>query len=770
MSYIVADRVKESSTIVGTGTISLLGAAVGFRTFASQMSVGDTCSYVIANTTGSEWEVGIATYSSANTLTRTTVQSSTNANAVVNFSAGMKDVFISPTAQSVIDYNPITHQISNTNSIVASPVASGVGNSLTITAGNGVGVGAGGNIVLAPGSQGSSGGDGKVIINNDANINELTIGKGIGQGYDSTAFGVEALNTSSYGGSNTALGYHTLKNTTGGSANTAIGSYALEFNNSGYYGTAIGAYALYVNTGGSQNTAVGAECLGSVTTGNNNVAIGAQAGANLVNGSNNILIGKTVYSPATSTSNFMTIGNLIFASGGFGTYNDIGTGNVGIGQASPTAKLHVKGSSSSTKGVIVQGASSQTANLQEWQNSDGTVVASIGNDGSIWTSGTNTVPLKPINYTYTGTLDVPPIIILSTPTPNQSGSSIDDYSGKWASTIVLSASNQSLTSISFTDLQGIVNAFNPNSINALTSMSFPALTTVGSSFTPNNMFALTSLSLPALTTVGNSFAPNSMTALTSLNLPALTTVGGAFGPNLMAALTSLSVPALTAVVASFSPYSMAALTSLSVPALTAVGTSFNPSIMGALTSLSAPALNTIGTNFQPNTMAALTSMNFQALISIGTASSGNFNPYGIGALTSMSFPALTTVVGNFNPGNMAALTSITIPSMVRIGTGITSGSVIQFTTGLGALTTFQLPSTLLQIGNGGGNVVITSAALNQASVDSILVRLAALDGTNGTTLFSTRTVTITGTSSTPSATGLAAKATLVARGCTVTTN
>jgi hypothetical protein len=119
---------------------------------------------------------------------------------------------------------------------------------------------------------------------------------------------------------------------------------------------------------------------------------------------------------------------------------------------------------------------------------------------------------------------------------------------------------------------------------------------------------------------------------------------------------------------------------------------------------------------------------------------------------------------------MASLTSISIPVIERIGTNIASGSVLSLISGLAALSTFQLPSTLKQIGNGAGNVVITSAALNQASVDSILVRLAALDGTNGTTLFSSRVVTITGTSSTPSATGLAAKATLVARGCTVTNN
>jgi hypothetical protein len=61
--------------------------------------------------------------------------------------------------------------------------------------------------------------------------------------------------------------------------------------------------------------------------------------------------------------------------------------------------------------------------------------------------------------------------------------------------------------------------------------------------------------------------------------------------------------------------------------------------------------------------------------------------------------------------------------------------------------------------------------LDQASVDGILVRLAALDGTNGTTAYSSKTILLNGgTSATPSATGIAAKATLVARGCTVTTN
>lgn len=111
MPYTVADRVKETTAITGTGPATLLGAVSGYRSFASQLSIGDTCAYAIVSSTGLEWEVGIGTYSATNTLTRTTVQSSTNSNAAVNFGAGTKDVFLGPTAGSVPNYNPITNSL-----------------------------------------------------------------------------------------------------------------------------------------------------------------------------------------------------------------------------------------------------------------------------------------------------------------------------------------------------------------------------------------------------------------------------------------------------------------------------------------------------------------------------------------------------------------------------------------------------------------------------------------------------------------------------------
>ena len=94
MAFVLADRVKETTTTTGTGTLTLLGASTGFQSFSA---IGDTNTtyYTIAAQTGTEWEVGIGTYtSSGTTLARTTVISSSNAGALVNFSVGTKDVFV----------------------------------------------------------------------------------------------------------------------------------------------------------------------------------------------------------------------------------------------------------------------------------------------------------------------------------------------------------------------------------------------------------------------------------------------------------------------------------------------------------------------------------------------------------------------------------------------------------------------------------------------------------------------------------------------------
>lgn len=94
MALALYDRVRETSTIVGTGTATLLGAVSGYQSF-SVVGNANTTYYCIFNTGTTEWEVGIGTYTlSGTTLSRTTVLSSSNAGGLVSFTAGTKDVFV----------------------------------------------------------------------------------------------------------------------------------------------------------------------------------------------------------------------------------------------------------------------------------------------------------------------------------------------------------------------------------------------------------------------------------------------------------------------------------------------------------------------------------------------------------------------------------------------------------------------------------------------------------------------------------------------------
>jgi hypothetical protein len=100
MTIIVKDRVKETTTTTGTGTITLAGAVSGFQAF-SVIGDGNETFYTIAG--GGEFEVGIGTYtSSGTTLSRDTVLDSSNSGSLVDFSAGTKDVFVTYPAERTI--------------------------------------------------------------------------------------------------------------------------------------------------------------------------------------------------------------------------------------------------------------------------------------------------------------------------------------------------------------------------------------------------------------------------------------------------------------------------------------------------------------------------------------------------------------------------------------------------------------------------------------------------------------------------------------------
>ena len=103
MALVINDRVKVTSTTTGTGAMALGAAVTGFETFAAGIGNSNTTYYCIFNQGTTEFEVGLGTLdgSSAN-LTRTTVISSSNSDAAVNFASGTKDVFCTlPASKSV---------------------------------------------------------------------------------------------------------------------------------------------------------------------------------------------------------------------------------------------------------------------------------------------------------------------------------------------------------------------------------------------------------------------------------------------------------------------------------------------------------------------------------------------------------------------------------------------------------------------------------------------------------------------------------------------
>jgi hypothetical protein len=102
MALVLNDRVRETTSVVGTGAVTLLGYVTSYQAF-SVIGDGNTCYYTISDQIGANWEVGIGTYtSSGNTLARTKVLSSSNADALVSFTTGTKDVFITYPAETAV--------------------------------------------------------------------------------------------------------------------------------------------------------------------------------------------------------------------------------------------------------------------------------------------------------------------------------------------------------------------------------------------------------------------------------------------------------------------------------------------------------------------------------------------------------------------------------------------------------------------------------------------------------------------------------------------
>lgn len=106
MALVVNDRVKETTTTTGTGTVNLGGAQTNFETFVAGVGNSNTTYYAIVHRSAAEFEIGLGTITDASpdTLARTTIISSSNSDSAVNFSAGTKDVFCTlPASKAVFE-------------------------------------------------------------------------------------------------------------------------------------------------------------------------------------------------------------------------------------------------------------------------------------------------------------------------------------------------------------------------------------------------------------------------------------------------------------------------------------------------------------------------------------------------------------------------------------------------------------------------------------------------------------------------------------------
>jgi len=103
MALVVKDRVKETTSTTGTGTLTLGGAVTGFQTFTSVLSNSDTTYYAIFESSTGQFEVGLGTFtSSGTTLARTTILESSNSGNAINLTAGAADVFITQPAEKAV--------------------------------------------------------------------------------------------------------------------------------------------------------------------------------------------------------------------------------------------------------------------------------------------------------------------------------------------------------------------------------------------------------------------------------------------------------------------------------------------------------------------------------------------------------------------------------------------------------------------------------------------------------------------------------------------
>ena len=266
---------------------------------------------------------------------------------------------------------------------------------------------------------------GKLTSLVDGNFNGVRIGLGNSNVVTNLAVGYNALNANTTGDSNLAIGSNALYSNTTGFNNVALGQNTLIAATTANSSVAVGRYTLSSVTTGSYNTGVGSASLNNTTTGQANIAIGVGTMYSNVSGGSNVAIGNTALT--SNTGSYLNV-----AIGDGAGYSATGAGNIFIGynagyNETGANKLYIANSNTSTPliggdfsvktlsfagnatvtsqatgtvGLIVKGSASQTADLQQWQRSNGTTDLLVTNFGAIISGGGTTIASNPTINAY----------------------------------------------------------------------------------------------------------------------------------------------------------------------------------------------------------------------------------------------------------------------------------------------------------------------------------------------------------------------------------
>jgi len=352
MALVLANRVQETTTTTGTGTVTLAGAMSGFQSFAV---VGNTNTTYYAITSGTDWEVGIGTYSTTGpTLARTTILSSSIGGGAITL-AGTSIVFATYPSEKSVNYDASSNVGIGTTSPGAKLDVVGQARASTI---------------YATSSTASS------------FVTRLT-------NQDFQIYATNGVSTGNSGDVKATIGLYyadTLANLNGGIQFTRGGAGTdgwLNFLTSGTERMRIDA---------SGNVGIGISSPGlplNVTKNGTDTGLGYSNVSKFVDGSGNkgLLVGydnsaQTTVLTANSTSASSNMTFWTYEAGGSGWAERMrvtAAGNLGIGTSSPGYKLVVSAASNTNPIAVISGS---TKGIRLGADANGGIIEGVDNTGA----------------------------------------------------------------------------------------------------------------------------------------------------------------------------------------------------------------------------------------------------------------------------------------------------------------------------------------------------------------------------------------------------